>query len=321
MDGGGTKTAFFLADGDGNTLAESRQQSCYYFDKGIGLVSKVIRAGIDAVTAEAGITPADIDYAYFGIPGYGEASADLSTLDAAPKAILGHDRYICGNDMIGGWAGSLAGADGINVIAGTGSMAYGERVGQTHRVGGWSEVFGDEGSAYWIAIQGLNAFSKMADGRMDRGPLYDLMRDRVAVSSDLDLIGVVVDQWGAERGAIADLAKVIVEADDAGDAVAAAILHRAHVELAQLVTATAAALNYEPGETVSVSYSGGMFVAESFRSGFAQALREQSEQFHLLAPQHGPSLGSVLYAMKHAGADVPPRFALAPNHTTSKVMP
>ena len=73
--------------------------------------------------------------------------------------------------MVCGWAGSLAGEDGINVISGTGSMTYGERHGTGHRVGGWGELFGDEGSAYWIAAQGLNAFSRMSDGRLARGPL------------------------------------------------------------------------------------------------------------------------------------------------------
>jgi N-acetylglucosamine kinase-like BadF-type ATPase len=135
MDGGGTKTAFLLTDGDGTTLAESRQPSCYYFDKGIQLVTDVVEAGVRAVTAAAGITPADIAFAHFGLPGYGEASQDQAVLDAIPGAVLGHDRYTCGNDMIGGWAGSLAGADGINVIAGTGSMTY-ARASDTASAGG-----------------------------------------------------------------------------------------------------------------------------------------------------------------------------------------
>ncbi len=154
MDGGGTKTAFLLTDGEGTTLAESRQPASSWFDAGTGLVGDVVRAGVDAVTSAAGIAPADITFAHFGIPGHGESSRDTPVLDALPADVLGHDRYSCGNDMVGGWAGSLAGRDGVNVIAGTGSMAYGERGGTAHRVGGWSEVFGDEGSAYWVAVQG-----------------------------------------------------------------------------------------------------------------------------------------------------------------------
>ena len=72
-------------------------------------------------------------------------------LDAMPAALLGHRRYRCGNDMVCAWAGSLGGEDGINIVAGTGSIGYGERAGASARAGGWGEVFGDEGSAYWIA--------------------------------------------------------------------------------------------------------------------------------------------------------------------------
>jgi N-acetylglucosamine kinase-like BadF-type ATPase len=307
MDGGGTKTAFLLTDGDGTTLAESRQPSCYYFDKGIQLVTDVVEAGVRAVTAAAGITPADIAFAHFGLPGYGEASQDQAVLDAIPGAVLGHDRYTCGNDMIGGWAGSLAGADGINVIAGTGSMTYGERQGLGHRVGGWGEVFGDEGSAYWIGIQGLNTFSRMADGRLPRGPLHELMRSRVGVEHDLDLIGVVIDTWGAERGAVADLAKVVIAAADAGDPAAGRILVAAADELTTIVQATATALHYPPGESVPVSYSGGLFASERFRTGFSAALHARNPDLHLVPPRYGPSFGSVLYAMKRAGVPLPER--------------
>ena len=41
-------------------------------------------------------------------------------------------------------------------------MTYGERKGLGNRVGGWGEVFGDEGSGYWIGLRGLNAFTRIA---------------------------------------------------------------------------------------------------------------------------------------------------------------
>lgn len=308
MDGGGTKTTFLLTDGEGETLAESRQPSCYYFDAGIGLVSEVIGAGVGAVTETAGITTAEIASAHFGIPGYGEASRDTAALDAIPAAILGHDRYTCGNDMIAGWAGSLAGADGINVVAGTGSMTYGERRGLGCRVGGWGEVFGDEGSAHWIGVQGLAAFSRMADARLPRGPLYELMRERVGMRSDLDLIGIVIDEWGAARSAVADLAKVVTAAAEAGDAAAAGILQSAVSELALLVSTTITALHYEPGEVARVSYSGGVFSSQRFRDAFAAALSDRRADTELVAPIHGPSVGSVLYAMRQAGVPLPDRL-------------
>ena len=181
VDGGGSKTAFALIDAEGRLLARATAPSSYYFDKGFGVVESVLAQGISEICNRAGIDPSDIDAAFFGLPGYGEASADVEQLDAVPGRVLGHDRYSCDNDMVCGWAGSLAGEDGINVISGTGSMTYGERLGTGHRVGGWGELFGDEGSAYWIAAQGLNAFSRMSDGRLARGPLYELMKRRLEI--------------------------------------------------------------------------------------------------------------------------------------------
>ena len=159
--------------------------------------------------ARQGIATSDIDAAFFGLPGYGEASGDIEQLDAVPGGVLGHDRYSCDNDMVCGWAGSLAGEDGINVISGTGSMTYGERQGVGHRVGGWGELFGDEGSAYWIAAQGLNAFSRMSDGRLPHGPLHAMLKERLQVAGDLDVVSLVIDTWKGNRSKIAALATTV----------------------------------------------------------------------------------------------------------------
>ena len=306
VDGGGSKTAFVVLDGAGRTVAEVIGPSCYYFASGIELLDRVLTGGVTKVTAEAGITPDRLDHAFFGLPGYGEISADIPRLHAIARALLGHDRFGCDNDMVGGWAGALAGRDGISVVAGTGSIAYGERRGRAHRAGGWSELFGDEGSAYWVAVQGLNAFSRMSDGRLPRGPLHALLAERVGLGSDLDLVGLVVDRWGGRRAEIASLSTTVVEAADAGDSEAGAILRRAGQELVLLIEACRTRLDYSDGEHVAVSYSGGMFAAPSFRTAFTQALRDAGPDYRLRAPLYGPAVGSALYAMKLHGAELPP---------------
>src|SRR5882757_6101296 len=185
VDGGGSKTAFALIDAAGHVIARATAPTSYYFNDGFDVVERVLAQGIADICRQAGIAASDIDAAFFGIPGYGEASDDVERLDAVPANVLGHDRYSCDNDMVCGWAGSLACEDGINVISGTGSMTYGERHGVGRRVGGWGELFGDEGSAYWVATQGLNAFSRMSDGRQARGPLYSLIKERLQLAGDL----------------------------------------------------------------------------------------------------------------------------------------
>ncbi|MGO4249505.1 N-acetylglucosamine kinase [Paenarthrobacter sp. RAF54_2] len=301
VDGGGSKTAFVLINEAGDVLAETKGPSSYYFEEGIGLVERVLGEGIDTISRQAGLAASDITQSFFGLPGYGEASADLQTLVSIPESLLGTTRYSCDNDMICGWSGSLAAADGINVISGTGSMTYGERRGRTHRAGGWGELFGDEGSAYWVAVRGLNAFSRMSDGRLRRGPLYEAMKSRAGVQNDLDLVGVVLNDWHGRRTAIADLSKTVVEAAELGDFVAREILNDACDELALIIDATANELGYTSEEVVPVSYSGGMFTAPHMLEIFETSLGSRSLQYELRTPLLGPDIGAALYAAKVAG--------------------
>jgi N-acetylglucosamine kinase-like BadF-type ATPase len=99
--------------------------------------------------------------------------------------------------MICGWAGSLLCRDGISIVAGTGSIGYGERAGAAARSGGWGELFSDEGSAYWIACRGLNLFARMSDGRAEPGPLYEIVRQASGIGDDLDLCGMSIRTWAA----------------------------------------------------------------------------------------------------------------------------
>jgi N-acetylglucosamine kinase-like BadF-type ATPase len=299
VDGGGTKTVFALLNGDGKLLATALAPSSYYFGQSIDLVEDVLRSGIGSVCGEAAVTTDQITYAFFALPGYGEVSSDIETVDAIPGRVLGHGRYRCDNDMVAGWAGSLGAVDGINVIAGTGSMTYGEHDGRRLRVGGWGELFDDEGSAYWIAIRGLSAFAKMSDGRLASGPLRELLASHLRLAADLDLVDVVVNRWRGDRAKVASLARVVTAAAAEGDAVCAGILGESGRVLADLVKATVARLDYAPGAVVPVSWSGGVFASEQVRAAFREHLADAPVD--LRDPLLPPVLGAALYAARLAG--------------------
>ncbi|MDQ3252142.1 MAG: N-acetylglucosamine kinase [Actinomycetota bacterium] len=301
VDGGGTKTALCLLTEDGHVAAQAQAPSCYYFTEGIDLVGRVLREGIDEVCEKASFTPADIRYAFFGLPTYGEVSGDVPALDATPGQVLGHARYACDNDMVCGWAGSLGGVDGINVVSGTGSITYGERAGQGARVGGWGDLFGDEGSAYWISIKGLNAFTRMSDGRLPVGPLYEALRTHLKLEGDLDLVDVVLNRWQGGRREIADLSRTVAEAAETGDECAAQILSEAAEELARLVDTTRRLLDFGTDEKVPVSYSGGVFNVRSVVGGFRAALEDLHDGYELREPLYSPVIGAAIYAAKLAG--------------------
>jgi len=303
VDGGGTKTAFVLIDRAGREVARYEGGSSYHVEIGVERLHVVLNQGVQSVLKQAGASPADVVFAFFGLPAHGEDSKIQPMLDVIPEALLGHHRYACGNDMICGWAGSLAGEDGINIVAGTGSIGYGEHQGLSARGGGWGEIFSDEGSAYWIAVQGLRAFSRMSDGRLPRGPLHDLMVREFALATDLDLCAHIYSRSTPQRDRIAGVSRLIARAAANGDEAARRIFTEAGHELAEIVDSIRRRLAYRPGERVTLSYSGGVFQSgDLILKPFTQRLSACSADYHLISPRYSLGIGAAIYAARLAGA-------------------
>lgn len=296
VDGGGTKTEFVCIDGDGQVVARALIGTTYHLQVGFDEAVARIGHGIEAVCSQLAVSTADLDYVFLGLPAYGEDPATDPRLSEACGRVLGHDRYRCDNDMVCGWAGSLACADGINIVAGTGSIGYGERQGRTARAGGWGEIFSDEGSAYWIAIRGLNAFTRMSDGRLADGPLRQAFVDALGLSNDLDLCAHVMGESGLSRDGIAALAPIVVRAAEAGDTHAAAILELAGSELANIAHALRRQLAFEDKEVVLVSWSGGVLTRQDAVRNAMQRHLQSKGPYELIAPRHQPGVGAALYA-------------------------
>ena len=305
VDGGGTKTAFVLVDRAGRELARHEGGSSYHVDIGVEKLHVLLHDGVHSVLRQAGASADDVLYAFFGLPAHGEDSQIQPVLDVIPEALLGHRRYACGNDMICGWAGSLAGEDGINIVAGTGSIGYGERQGLSARGGGWGELFSDEGSAYWIAIQGLNAFSRMSDGRLSRGPLHDLLVHEFALTNDLDLCAHIYCRSAPQRDRIAAISRLVARAAVQGDEAARRICVDAGEALAQIVDTIRQRLEYRPGEPVNLSYSGGVFQSgELILDPFRRRLSACSPDYRIISPRYSPAIGAAIYAARLDGASL-----------------
>ena len=303
IDGGGTKTAFVLIDGAGQLLARHESTTSYYLEIGFDALRALLHDGVQATLRQAGAKASDVTFTFAGLPAHGEDSTKVASFDALFAGLL--PRHRIGNDMVCSWAGSLAGADGISLVAGTGSIAYGEWLGRGARCGGWGEVFGDEGSAHWLAREALALFSRMADGRAEPGPLLDLVREHFALAHDLDLCARIND--GAARSELAQLARLVTSAANDGDAQARRLLARAGEELAALAAGVARNLGLADIQAVPVSYSGGVFAAgplvlDPLRDELARRLPGAV----LTTPRFGPELGAALYAARLAGQTVSP---------------
>jgi N-acetylglucosamine kinase-like BadF-type ATPase len=302
VDGGGSKTAFLLLNEAGQILARHIEGSAYHPEVGVDSVRSMFAKGCGATVVLAGLRLADINFAYFGIPAYGEDSRLQTLLDALPSEALPSARYRCGNDMVCAWSGSLAGDDGLNVVAGTGSIVYGEYQGTGARAGGWGELFSDEGSAYWIAREGLGLFSRMSDGRSTRGKLYELYRTHFNLDDDLDICAAIYGADAMQRSQFSQLAKLVTSAALAGDELARQIFIRGAGELADMIDAARSRLKAPDTLLLPVSYSGSVFEAQELcLMPLRQKLSQSRFAYRLVPPRLPPDAGAALYAAKLGG--------------------
>jgi N-acetylglucosamine kinase-like BadF-type ATPase len=303
VDGGGTKTRFLLIDETGRVIASHLEGPAYYLEIGLDELRRMLAQGIERTLADAHVREEDLTHAFLGLPAYGEDSKLLPALDAAPAQALPHGRYRCDNDMVCGWAGALAGADGINIVSGTGSIAYGEFGGHKARAGGWGELFSDEGSSYWLAREGLRLFSRMSDGRMPRGPLYEHVRRHFALERDLDLCAAIYGKDMAQRSQFAQLARLLTAAAADGDRAALGLFGRAAQELADLVDAVWRQLSIPADEPILVSSSGGMFQpGNGLREALGFELQRRSPRYRFIETRLPPDVGAAIQAARLHGS-------------------
>lgn len=301
VDAGGTKTSFLLADEKGTVLARHAEGSGGFLSVGLDKLENMLRRGIGAVCASAGIDRGRIDAAGLGFPGYGETAQSAAQITDLCESLIGRGRVACECDCHLGWAGSLAMRPGVNIVSGTGSVAYGvnER-GEAARAGGWG-AYCDEGSCRWLGARLIQTFTKQADGRMVRSPLYQIFRERMGIENDLHFIGPINHQYGGDGAATARLQILLKEIYDAGDPFAAALYREAASELALAACSAAQKLGMEG--TFPVSYSGGLFRSgECVLAPLREYLAQQGGE--LTKPLFTPEEGAVLMAMRHADKEM-----------------
>lgn len=296
VDGGGSKTAFVITDDKGKIHAYLTKATCHYIQIGFASFEAILRDGITELCQQIGISVRDLAYSFLGLPGYGEIKDDLAVLEKIVANILQSERFRCGNDVEAGWAGSLAGQPGINLVGGTGAIGFGrDQDGNTARASGWGYFCGDEGSAYWLGRKVISLFGKEADGREEKTPLYDIVREKFKLTRDFDLISIIYNTLEMKRDRIAELALLLYQAAEEGDPNAVRLYREAAHEHSLTVKALLKRLNFSPEQEILISYSGGVFKGGSYILNPLVEYIDQSN-IRLLKPILQPVVGAALYA-------------------------
>lgn len=294
VDGGQSSTTVLIGDERGRVLGQGRAGPCNHAAAGDGRakLTNALTAGLAEACAQAGLDENAIEFASacLGFSGGPDDKRDIA------REIIRAGKIEVTND---GWvalAGATAGAPGVVVIAGTGSLAVGRNgAGKTARVGGWGYFFGDEGGGIDIARQAVRAALRMEEGWGEATALRAMLLAATGASSaNAMLHALYTPVW--PRPKIAKLAPLVDEAAGEGDAVARRILNNAADRLAQFASVVRGQL-FSPVEPALVSYIGGVFLSRRLLERFRAAVPCQ-------APIHGPAAGALLEAYRRAGLSV-----------------
>ena len=292
IDGGGTKTVGILTTETGQHLAQVQSGPANYHVVGETQTQAVLEAVVGKLCEKAGVSRTSPIRFCLGMAGLGRV-ADRKVigricdeLGIREDRILTHDAHIA---LIGGTERQ----EGVIVISGTGAIVYGiDADGREARASGWGYLLGDEGSGYDIAIRGLRAVARAADGRSHPTELTHRILNRLELNEPNALI-----RWvhAASRDAIARLAEIVFDTARTADRVAERIVDDAADELVCAAGSVIGQLEFiEPFDVV---LSGGNLIHQPV---FADRLRyrftEIQPEASVLLPKHEPAYGAVLLA-------------------------
>lgn len=161
IDGGGTRTTAAVSDENGNVVLKSVGKSINFYSVGMEKARENLRNVINDIYKNIG--EIEFEGAFIGCSALdNEASEELT--GALCDGIIKAKKVGMNSDVFVALASS--GADECRVVAicGTGSIVTGlDENGNIKTKGGWGHIFGDEGSAYSIAVNALKASAMLYD--------------------------------------------------------------------------------------------------------------------------------------------------------------
>ncbi|MBH8554485.1 ATPase [Nostocaceae cyanobacterium CENA357] len=304
IDGGGSKTVCVLMNDARQVIGRGEAGPSNYQSIGIAATLKSIQSAIhSAVTSMV-----TIEAICLGLAGVGRVT-DIEVVKVLVQELqnskllpiiwdLQPSNIVICNDALIALVGGIGHDVGIVVAVGTGSIVFGRNhQGDTKRVGGWGYILGDEGSAYKIAVAGMQAALKSYDGREISTSLVESFKQHLRLTNIEDLIEVIYRRgWGVKE--IAALAPIIDLVAALGDEVANKIIDDA---VQELVKATSTVINaiFNHDSVLEVVTAGSVWRGRcKMHERFAASIINNFPRVKVIFPRSEPAYGAGLLALQ-----------------------
>jgi len=305
VDGGASKTAALVTDDSGHPLGEGLAGPSNHLRVGIETAARNIERAVTRALVTANVASREIVWTYCGIAGADHPAHRQQVVDSLSD-FFPRGNFTVDNDARIALTGAIGFGAGVVIIAGTGSVAVGRNdAGEEARAGGWGPIVGDEGSGYAIARAGLAAILRAHDGRGPATLMTELLK------RDYDMTPVDLPRFAYAQTTHADdiarVGKLVIDAAENGDPLAAEIVLRAGGELAKAVLAVAQRVGLTSSD-FPVAYVGGVFNAgETLLVPMRNAILAGAPRARILPPAHTPVEGAARMAIRAATNPRPTR--------------
>ncbi|HVY70728.1 MAG TPA: BadF/BadG/BcrA/BcrD ATPase family protein [Verrucomicrobiae bacterium] len=301
IDGGGTYSFGVAANFSGEVLARSRSGSLNFFGSGLAQSRRNLNELVKSLQVQLPLGT-QLRRVVIG-------SAALS-IEATPEQkqqlcrnIVPLDQTRLVSDCITAYSGICLGKPGVLVVAGTGSIVLAKsEEGDFCQVGGWGHLLGDEGGAYWIAIEAIKSAIAAAEGF---GPQTALIAEicRLLEVKELSEIIPILYQPGFSKEKFAALAQQLATGGCGDDPVFQDICRRAGHALATQALAAADGCGLE-SSPLPVFINGSVLKNNALVRESMLATLSSHRPAVLETPRLLPLLGAATLALTDAGVNL-----------------
>lgn len=265
IEGGGTRTraAFYAASGNLVHVVEGGPSNPVAY--GTTAAARQIVALVRQAIGDEDGGDLRIYAALAGV----STEALRASMSAGIGRILGPAEVWVTSDLHAMLHANAGSGAGILVIAGTGAAVLAQdSAGKQLRAGGWGTLLGDRGSAYALAVAGLQAGARAYDGTGMETCLTRRLPEQVGLTSFKEFI-----PWSASatKRDIAKLAPAVTRAAKEGDAVACSCVEEESYQLAFLTTVVQEKMSLSP-KVPLYEYGGLLSGCPLFREQFHRSL-------------------------------------------------
>ena len=298
VDGGGTKTKVICANQEGVVVGEGLSGPTNLTATNAGAASFSLKEAIRQATENL---PEgwQVENLVMGLAGMDTPdeleNAQIIFGDVIHLFPIKNVKIV--NDIVIGMASGSSHPDALTLISGTGSNCYGRNAeGKEAKSSGMDFILTDQGSGYQVGLDTLKMAVKSYDGRAAKSSLEQAVCRYFQIKSIAELKKYVYSPT-MSKPEIAELAKLTIAEQEAGDPVATGILEWASHELLEMARAVITRLEMQD-RVVDCVLVGSMTTVPYMHRRLSEELPGICPQIVLVRPEKEPVYGALRMAME-----------------------